>query len=273
MVFEQLIKTRWLESRPRFAFLLGFFYSMLGILSAKLIFPSSAGIMSVAFIAILLIPSLNKLLAIEEVQEVQEKKFSLIQLFKDHYDILEIYIFIFFGMFITFLFFSFFFPDTLTLSFFSPQLKVAGISGAAAASLKTTALKNTFFWNILKNNLVVLLVSFVLSLIYGAGSILFLAWNASVWGVVFGFVSRQSIQAENLFYGFTNILLPSLPHLFTEGLSYFLAAIVGGILSKAIIREKLFSRKFNHVLVDALLVMCIAVVVVAIAAYIEVFLV
>jgi len=268
LVFEQLIKSRWLESKPKFAFLLGFFYSMLGILSAKLIFPSSAGAMSVAFTAILLIPSLNQLLAIEEVQEVHERKFSPIQLFKDHYDILEIYIFVFFGMFTTFLFFSFFFPDSTTLSFFSPQLKVAGISGAATAA--AVPVKSAFFWSILKNNLIVLLVSFGLSLIYGAGSILFLAWNASVWGVIFGFISRQSIQANNLFYGFTNILFPSFPHMFTEGLSYFLAAIVGGILSKAIIREKLFSKKFNHVLVDALLVLCIAVVVVAIAAYIEV---
>ncbi len=265
MVFEQLIKMRWLEKRPRFAFLLGFFYSMLGMLSAKLIFPSSAGIMSVAFTSILLIPSLNKLLSIEEVQETHEKRFSPAQLFRDHRDIIEIYIFAFFGMFITYLFFSFFFPDSTTINFFPAKLSVAGISGAAIQGAH-----NAMFWSILKNNLLVLIVSFVLSLIYGAGSILFLAWNASVWGVVLGFISRESVQANYLFYGFTNILLPAFPHMFTEGLSYFMAAIVGGILSKAMIREKLFSKKFNRILADALFVLCISVVVVAIAAYLEV---
>ncbi len=269
MVFEQLIKMKWLEKRPNFAFLLGFFYSLIALISAKLIFPNNVGIMSVAFASILLIPSLNQLLLIEENQEIREKKFSLIQLFKDHYDILEIYIFLFFGMFFTYLFFAFVFPDVVSLEFFSPQLKVAGISGAATSSLK----QQIFFWKILKNNLVVLLVSFLLSLVYGAGSILFLTWNASVWGVVFGFMCRQSIQANNLFYGINHILIPAFPHMFTEALSYFFAAIVGGILSKAIIREKLFSRRFNHVLTDALIVMGIAAILIIIAARLETLLV
>src|SRR3989338_3272546 len=264
MVFEQFIKLRWMEKRPNYAFLLGFFYSFIGLISAKLIFPNNIGIMSIAFTSILLIPSLNQLLAIEENEEIHENKFSLVRLWKDHYDILEIYIFLFFGIFSTYLFFAFVFPDSVTLSFFSPQLKVAGISGAASS-----VGKQIFFWKILKNNLLVLLVSFFLSLVYGAGSILFINWNASVWGAVFGFMSRQSIQANDIFYGISNILLPSFPHMFTEAVSYFFAAIVGGILSKAIIREKLFSRKFNHVLTDALLVMAIAAILIVVAAFIE----
>ena len=267
MVFEQFIKLRFIEKKPNYAFLLGFLYSLIGLISAKMIFPTSVGIMSIAFTSILLIPSLNQLLAIEENQEVREKKFSLRLLFKDHKDIFEIYIFMFFGIFSTYLFFSFVFPDVVTLSYFSPQLKVAGITGAAASA------EHAFFWKILRNNLLVLVVSFFLSLVYGAGSILFINWNASVWGAVFGFMSRQSIQANDLFYGFTHILLPSFPHMFTEALSYFAAAIVGGILSKAMIREKLFSKRFHHVLTDSLIVMVLAAVLIFVAAYIETFVV
>jgi uncharacterized membrane protein SpoIIM required for sporulation len=264
MVFEQFIKLRWIEKRPNYAFLLGFFYSFVGMISARLIFPNNVGIMSVAFTSILLIPSLNQLLAIEENQEIREKKFSLVELFKDHSDILEIYIFLFFGIFSTYLFFGFLFPEIVSLDFFSPQLRAAGISGAAASSLK-----QVFFWNILKNNLVVLFVCFFLSLVYGSGSILFINWNASVWGAVFGFAMKESIYANNIMHGFSNILIPAFPHMFTEALSYFAAAIVGGILSKAIIREKLFSRKFNHVLTDALIVMGISIVLIIAAAYME----
>ena len=264
MVFEQFIKLRWIEKRPNYAFLIGFFYSLLGLISARLIFPNNIGVMSVAFTSILIIPSLNQLLAAEENVEIREKKFSFVQLFRDHRDILEIYIFLFFGIFTTYLYFAFIFPESVSLLFFAPQLNVAGVTGAA-----TSVSQEIFFWKILKNNLLVLLVSFVLSLVYGAGSILFINWNASVWGTVFGFMSRQSIQANNIFYGFTNIIMPSFPHMFTEALSYFFAAIVGGILSKAIIRERLFSKKFNHVLTDAVLVMCLAAVLIVVAAVIE----
>ena len=56
-------------------------------------------------------------------------------------------------------------------------------------------------------------------------------------------------------------------------MSYFAAAIVGGILSKAMIREKLFSKRFHHVLTDSLIVMVLAAVLIFVAAYIETFVV
>ena len=104
MVFEQIFKTSWIEKRPRYAFLLGVFYSILGLASAYFIFGSNPGLMGVAFTSILLIPSLNRLLQDEENIEIREKKFSLKLLFKDHKDIFEIYTYLFFGVFFYFCF-------------------------------------------------------------------------------------------------------------------------------------------------------------------------
>ena len=58
----------------------------------------------------------------------------------------------------------------------------------------------------------------------------------------------------------------------TEGLSYVGAAIVGGILSKAIIREKIGTKNFNKVFIDALMALGVGIVVVIAAGVIEVYL-
>lgn len=315
MVLEQLFNVKWIENKPRYAFLLGAAYSLVGLISAKLIFSSQVSLMYIAFTALLLIPTLNRLLQDEENVEIREKKFSLKLLLKDHRDIFEIYAFLFFGILLTsavlsillsdslyildwyrnlslfvfiFIIFSFallkapipadkrmlLFLLTILISFigmkvlsssnasslFSVQLKATGLIGKAYES--------SMFLSILKNNVLVLLACLLLSFIYGAGSILFLAWNASAWGIAIGY-SAQSALTQNPFIGFFQTLLPILPHMLTEAASYFSAAIVGGVVSKAVIREKLFSKKFYHIVTDALIFLVLGFILVVLAAYLE----
>ena len=58
-------------------------------------------------------------------------------------------------------------------------------------------------------------------------------------------------------------------HTIPEMTGYILAAIAGGILSKAIIKEKLFSRNFSKVLVNALVLAGLATALLFISAVIE----
>ena len=122
------------------------------------------------------------------------------------------------------------------------------------------------------NNIKVLIVCLLLSLIYGAGSVLFVTWNATVWGAIFGYVAKESLtvggQTPLAFFGM--MLLPMLPHLITETVSYLSASIAGGVLSKAALREELFSKKFNHILTDALILVGFGVLLVIIAGLFEV---
>ena len=263
MVFEQIFKASWIEKKPSSAFLLGVTYSLMGIVSARLIFGSSTGLMAVAFTSILLIPSLNSLLQYEENVEIRERKFNLWHLLKDHKDIFAIYFFMFLGVFLVYALTSVVLPNELTLTLFPAQLKVAGITGGA--------FNPGAFTSLIANNLLVLFVCLILSLIYGAGAILFITWNATVWGVIFGYIARESalIEGANPLASFFVILLPSLPHLITEAISYFSAAIVGGVVSKAVLRERIHSRKFYHVLTDALILLVIAIILVLVAAGIE----
>src|SRR3989344_8252279 len=220
--------------------------------------------MTVAFTSVLLIPSLNRLLLDEENVEIREKKLSLKLLFLDHKDIFGIYFFLFMGIFFTFGLLALLMPEASVFHLFSKQLEIGGFTGQAY--------KTDIFLSILLNNLKVLFVCLILSFIYGAGAILFIVWNASVWGVIFGYVAKQSAVAAagSHWYAFGAIIIPILPHMITEALSYFSAAIVGGVVSKAVLREDLFSEKFHHIITDGLIFLVLGIFLVITAAFIEV---
>ena len=269
MVLEQLFKPDWIEKKPRHAFLLGFIYSIVGAISAKLVFGANPGMMTVAFTSILLLPSLNILLSMEENQARAKDKFWFgKQLWKDHGDIIEVYFFLFLGIFLTFTLIAFIFSETAILKFFAPMFQVIGIEntqGWASQTIGPTIL------SIFLNNFKVVVVCLLLSLIYGAGAILFITWNAIVWGVVIGFFAKQALLATaNPFTAFFTTVLPFFPHMILEALPYFAAAIVGGIVSKAVLREHLFSVRFNEIVKDASIVMLISFVVLFIAAVVEI---
>ena len=274
MVLEQAFRARWLERRPISAFFLGIVYSIIGILSAKLIFPTNTGIASIAFISILLIPSLNRLLGDEENVEIRENKFSIRMLFKDHRDIFEIYFFMFIGVFLAYSFFTLVMPSETAAKMFASQLKV---SKDLYQALVGNAFANSELISILLNNLLVFIVCFVLSIVYGAGSIFFLVWNASVWGVIFASYARVMVGlgtplggSLGAFFG-VDTMAPVWAHLITEAFSYFFAAMAGGVLSKAVMREDLFSEKFHHIISDSIMLMILGFMVVAGAAVIEVY--
>jgi len=282
MVLEQLFKPNWIEKKPRHAFLLGFIYAIVGIISAKLIFGANPGMMTVAFTSILLLPSLNTLLAMEEnLLELEERKakhksnlWMVKRLWKDHYDIIEVYVYLFLGIFFTYCIVAFTFPETTILSMFEPMLEVVGLGGQTTSILGWASnVAGPTILSIFINNFIVTIVCLLLSLIYGAGAIIFITWNAAVWGVVIGFYAKQALVSTagaNPITIFISYVGPFFPHMLMEALPYFTAAIVGGIVSKAAIREELFSPRFNETIKDAAIVMVISFVVLLCAAIVEI---
>ncbi len=282
MVLEQLFKPNWIEKKPRHAFLLGFIYSIVGIISAKLIFGANPGMMTVAFTSILLLPSLNALLTIEENQLEHEEKtgknkskmWMVKRLWKDHYDIIEVYMYMFLGIFFTYCVIAFTFPETAVIRFFEPMLAVVGISGGATTLLGWASnVAGPTILSIFINNFIVTIVCLLLSLIYGAGAIIFITWNAAVWGVVIGFYAKQAListSGANPVTVFLATVLPFFPHMIMEALPYFTAAIVGGIVSKAALREELFSPRFNEIIKDAAIVMILSLCILLAAAIVEI---
>lgn len=260
-MLENILKPDWLERKPRFGFIIGFVYSIIGIIAAYIIFPKSHGIASIAFLSLLLIPSLNRILSIEELQDASSRRFSIKRIFNDHSDVLEVYFMLFLGIFLAYALFSIKFPGLLVNGLFDSQLRIIGITGKAADF-------NLDFTSILINNFKVLLIFLILSLVFGAGSILFLAWNASVWGVVFGYIATLS---NNAFHTLSVTFVKVMPHMFAEAGSYFFAIVAGGIMSQAVLREKIGSEKFNYVFKDGAVFLLVGIMLLLLGAALEVF--
>lgn len=260
IMLENMLKPDWLENRPRFAFIIGLVYAILAILAAYWIFPKSQGIASIAFLSVLLVPSLNNILKIEEIQDTHERFFSIRRAFRDHSDVLEIYFLLFLGIFFAYALLSVRFPSILVSGIFDNQLRVIGVTGGATLT--------SGFWSIVANNLKVIFIFLVLSLVLGAGSIMFLAWNASVWGIAFAYMATHW---GNAFNNFSSIFVRVMPHMLLEAGAYFFAIIAGGIMSQAILREKIGSKKFNYVLKDGMLFLLCGLVLLILGALVEVY--
>ncbi|MFT4311644.1 MAG: stage II sporulation protein M [Candidatus Woesearchaeota archaeon] len=255
-MLEQYFKLQWIEKKEH-SFFLGLGYTLISILAAYLILPSFTGIASIGLTTALLLPSLNALLKEEENVEIREKKLSPTLLFKDHIDIIKVYFFVFFGVFTAYIAIPLIFGVQFATRYFSDLLHLTGMVGSASSP--------DVFLIILQNNLIVLFAVFALSLIYGAGSIFYLTINAATWGMFFGVVFLLQ-QTQSFFIQ----LLTVLPHTILEGLGYILIAIAGGVLSKAVIREKIGSTKFYHVVVDSAIIGTLAILTIIIAALVEV---
>ena len=260
-MLENILKPDWLERKPRFAFVIGLVYAIIGIVAAWIIFPNSQGIASIAFLSMLLIPSLNKMFTIEEKQDSVSKKFSFKKIFQDHNDILQVYFMLFLGIFLAYALFSLKFPNLLVQGVFDSQLRIIGANVGQAIGGFT-------FYSLFLNNIKIMLIFLVLSLVFGAGSILFLAWNASVWGVVFAYMATHY---SNAFDNFLGMFLKVMPHMFLEAGGYFFAIVAGCIMSQAVLRESFGSKKFNYAMKDGFAFLTVSIILLIIGALVEVY--
>ncbi|RJQ17597.1 hypothetical protein C4573_01305 [Candidatus Woesearchaeota archaeon] len=269
IVFEQLFKVKQIKSNAFNIFILGFIFSELGILSSLLIFRRNfeyAGLLSIAFTSLLALPFLYSLLDFRNIEMSNGKSFFK-TIFTNNKTILNAYLLLFLGIFLSYALFSIAMPNFSTYTIFKSQFSSANLAGQA-----TTVQLN--FGDILGNNFQVLMASFIFSLLFGVGSILFLTWNASVWGTIMGFFAKQSalVISQNPFVAFSIMFVKFLPHLVTEAASYFFAVIAGVVISQTLVNENYKSEKFQYTLLEGLTLFFIAVVLLFIAAWLEVYL-
>ncbi len=161
---------------------------------------------------------------------------------------------VFLGVFLVFLIIAVAFPRDLISQLFHKQLEGTATTLTAADALTFAA--------IFKHNIVVLVVFFFFSLFYRTGTVFVLAWNASVWGVVFGTAAHNQAQGAWFFY-------LTAPHLIAEALAFILASLSGLFLSKAVTKYKFVSKEFNQVLEAAAGILTAAIVVLVLAAFVE----
>jgi len=263
--FRRVLDAKFLSLAPHNAFLLGFFYAVIGCMTAYMVFPNHAGMMAVIFTSTLAWPLLFKAINYENV-EIDRGRFAFLKMFQDHKMVFQLYFFLFMGVLVAFAILSIFLPELTVTKIFNPQLAIAGIGGAAYAG-------KTDFLYILGNNLKVMIAFVIFSVVYGAGTIVFLLWNASVWGTIFGFVARMSAAAYQRLpiVEFGILMLRVLPHTAIEVLSYFFAIVAGAIFAKTVIKPALTDQQRNQLYKDAFIFLGISVGLVVLGAYVEVY--
>ncbi|MBI2140774.1 stage II sporulation protein M [Candidatus Woesearchaeota archaeon] len=267
MVLERIYPIELLEKNPFYALLLGAAYGTIGIGAAVLLFPEDPAIVAVAFTALMMYPSINAILRQEEAIEAQNDEIRLMTFMKDHQNSFKVYSLWFIGTLLAFSFFALVLPALASNHIFENQVNVlygAGTSGKAAFS-------QSLFMSILRNNSGVLMLSFISAFVFGEGGIFLLTWNASVWGTIFGNLAKTAALStdKNPFVYFFLVLMTVFPHMILEAFSYIMAATAGGVISKGLFKEKLFSKPWNRILYNTLAFAVFAFIVLLIAVAVE----
>jgi uncharacterized membrane protein SpoIIM required for sporulation len=245
MVLEHLFPEDWLEKKVGYAFLIAVIYSTLGIIAARLLFGANSGIVSVIFTSLLILPYLQKMFKKEEKEEESEEKVKLkessIVSFLKRNQAIRVYAAIFLGIYLTYMFYSFILPQLgfNTFNILKEQLFVD-------PALRGRAFDAGTFLSIFSNNWWVLLACFLLAIIVGDGAIFFITWNASSWGVLFGYraLSAGINAGVSPWWYLLLVFVITLPHVILEGGAYILAAISGNVISDEIIKDKSEIRNF-----------------------------
>lgn len=269
-----------------FVFLMGVGCALLGIVTAWLLFintplAGSIGVMSVFFTSLALFPSWDKILSIKAIMVGTERRvirgggaeFTELRLagadekinpwrvIRNHGNLFQAYVLSFMGIFAVYAILQILLPGAVAQGLFNQQTSIL--------SVRATGLGDV--WGIISNNLGVFLVCFLISLAYRSG-IFIIAWNASVWGVVFGNFLRQGIAAQQASPVFFALVVTAavMPHLVIEALAYLSAAISGALTFKAFWKHP-DGGGFGYLLGDAMVVLGFACILLVIGALLEVY--
>ncbi len=268
-MLESFVTLNQFVKRPYIMFFWAFILSSISFfLSSKVSFKFAvggntvnlSGLFSVIFI---LLPAAYFLTTLINKEEEEEEKDIIRRyrkgIFQRHEKDTLIFLAFFFGVTFAFAFWSF----MLHGDFFQVQKieigRIVGTSGAVT-SYATGSLS---FIDIFFNNLGVVILSFIFSLLFGAGVAFILVWNAGLLGV-------RIAQLSSGLADIPSKSLPFLPHGILEITSFVLAGLSGGLISAAIIKEHHKKEIFKTILFDAALLFAFALVFVALGAWIEV---
>jgi|SRR3989344_2595545 len=249
MVLEHIFPEDWLESKGRYAFLLGLGYSVVGVLLASILFPGDPALVAVAFTSMLLLPELYKIFSIEERQLSLERKVSFRSLWRDDINLVRVYVFLFLGIILVYSIGTIILPDFQTNSLFREQLEIRFGQGFSGQAVSGELFSSGLFYDLLSNNFLVMLAIFIMALLTGDGAIFLITWNASVWGAIFGITAKNAaiFSGRHPLLLFALIMLIVLPHMIIEATCYFLSAISGSVISKDVLLEKFASERFLEV--------------------------
>jgi len=251
MVFEDLLNKAF--ERKIYSLILGTLYVLIAYGTAKTFFPNDISTATIILTTLLFVPSVSKLFGFEEKIERRDGTKNFL---RDHKLLKEIFLFLFLGVLIGYLIIGNIFSDSMTLqNEMLNQQNAINIEGGVNSFANARS--------ITINNIEVIVIAFVVSLFYGAGAFFLLVRTASVFAayiISFSYAFAQNTQTISAIF---------LLHFIPEIMGFILAAFAGGVVSKAIIKEKAGTPAFKNVIKDGTVMLLISIGLIILAALVE----
>src|SRR4030042_197534 len=280
-MLESLINPKRAEKGPWKMFFIGLLYASLSLLLVHFLFRGDlvlskfSGLMVVLFCVMFSLPFIYYVIKNEE--EEDEEVTGFWGVWKAHRDAIYAFMWLFLGFIVAFSFWYIILqnPDLLNAqietycSINSPgsvENCVAEYSFTSQIISSNATTKGARFLSILGNNFGVMIFTLLFSLIFGAGAIFILAWNASVISAAIGIFTKYKISEIPIG------MLRYMIHGFPEIAAYFVTALAGGIFGVGIMKHGIGNKKFLRVLSNVVILIFVAIVILLIAALVEVYL-
>lgn len=279
-MLESMINPKRAEKGPWKMFFVGILYASLSLLLVHFLFRGDAvmekvsGLLVVLFCVMFSLPFMYFIIKIEEKED--EEVHGIFGIWKAHSDAILAFMWLFLGFVVAFSFWYILLQNSNLLntqiemycSINSPgdiENCVATYSFTSEAISANVLNKSARFFSIIGNNFGVMIFTLIFSLIFGAGAIFVLAWNASVISAAIGIFTKYELKEIPIG------LIRYMIHGFPEIAAYFITALAGGIFGVGIIRNGIGNKKFLKVLLNVVILLIIAIVTLVIAAGIEVY--
>jgi uncharacterized membrane protein SpoIIM required for sporulation len=266
-MLEMILSPRKAERKPWEMFFIGAFYAALSVILVNWFFGKDIvmakymGILIVTFTVMFCIPFIYFLFRAEERRDLLTN--GIFKIFREHQRGLRALMWLFLGILIGYSIMYMVLPKEN----FSAQIETycsinrpsnfeTCVNEYTGDIAKTTgfSISTDRFLAIFSNNIYVLIFTIVFSLIFGAGGIFILAWNASVIAAAIGIFTKS--QLNQLPFGLLRYMIHGIP----EIAAYFFGALAGGILSIAIIKRDYKRDRFWDIIQDVLNLVIVAVI-------------
>jgi len=261
-------------------FFVGLIYASLSILLVHWFFSSDAalseasGMIVIAFCIMFTLPYMYFLIKQEEEEDEEIEGFF--RVWNAHKDAILAFMWLFLGFIIAFSFWFMILQNSNLLNFQIKTFCVINNPGNVDDCVARFDFSRKIaptgaitgperFMAILENNVFVMIFTLIFSLIFGAGAIFILAWNASVIAAAMGIFSGYRIQEIPI------ALFRYMIHGGFEIAAYFITALAGGIFGMGVLKNGVRNKKFLRVIENSVILLFMALIILVIAAIIEVY--
>jgi uncharacterized membrane protein SpoIIM required for sporulation len=278
-MLETLINPKRGEKGPWKMFFIGLIYGSLSLLLVHWFFSGdsnlsqASGMLVVLFCIMFSFPFMYFIIKKEE--KTDEEVEGVFSVWRAHKDAIYAFMWLFFGFVVAFSFWNIILQDSNLLNFQIQtycQINNPGdvnscIEQYSSGKLNMTgaSINGLRFLSIVENNVYVMIFTLVFSLIFGAGAIFILVWNASVISAAVGIFAKYRLADIPL--GIARYAIHGVP----EIAAYFITALAGGIFGVGLIRHGIKDEKFLKVVENVIILIFIALVILIIAALLEVY--